>query len=349
MPGDKRMVVFAGPNGSGKSTVTGALMDEPGFPANYINADEIQKTIDPTEYPHLSQRELQAANMAKEQRQAALNGDASFAFETVMSTPVHLATFDQAREKGFKVDMVFVTTEDSRINLQRVDNRVQQGGHGVAPEKIVERYDRAMNMLPVALEKADTARVYDNSHMIRKVNEHGQVSLEPAPPFLVAEKKDGKIVFPAIEKPDWMPQRDFDDMRAWVDKTIREPVQAREHSLEAIGEAQRRVNPDASVSTADIQDGRTTSGRIVGIDGVHVLQHSRADGNFVAHDRALLSPGMLPALEKARDEGRDVSVAYQYDGGGKIKDQTQTLHAQQPGQAPGMDQPPDHQLPRAKL
>lgn len=349
MPGDKRMVVFAGPNGSGKSTVTGALMEEPGFPANYINADEIQKKLDPQAYPQLAQRELLAANMAKEQRQAAVNGDASFAFETVMSTPVHLATFDQAREKGFKVDMVFVTTEDSRINLQRVDNRVQQGGHGVAPEKIVERYDRAMNMLPIALEKADTAKVYDNSHVIRKVNELGEVSFEPAPPFLVAEKKDGKVVFPALEKPDWMPQRDFDDMQAWVDKTIREPVQARERSLEAIHTAQHRTNPDASVSIADIQEGRATSGRIIGIDDVHVLQHSRADGNYVAHDRALISPGMLPALEKARDEGRDVNVVYQYDGGGKLMDQTQTLQAPQPGQTQGLEQSPEHQFRHSKL
>jgi Uncharacterized protein conserved in bacteria len=324
-----RMVVFAGPNGSGKSTVTGALMREPAFPERYINADEIQKKIDPEQYPLLAQRELLAANMAKAQRQEALDGGKPFAYETVMSTPVHLAMFDEARQKGFQVDMVFVTTESALINRQRVENRVAQGGHGVDPEKIVERYGRAMNMLPLALEKVDSAKVYDNTHK---------------EPILVAEKANGKIVFPELAKPAWMSPGDFEKMTQWVDETIRKPVVAREQSLAAIESAQQKVRPDASVELADIQNGKVTSGRVIGMDAVHVVQHVRSEDRYVVHDRAMLTPGLTTQLQQAKDEGRDVNVGYHYDGGGKLKDQSLTLLPEPPSQGPEQSL-----QPRAKL
>ena len=71
--------------------------------------------------------------------------------------------FDEARRNGFQVDMVFVTTESSDINVARVGNRVLQGGHDVPEASIRQRYDRAMELLPAALQKADTAAVYDLS------------------------------------------------------------------------------------------------------------------------------------------------------------------------------------------
>ncbi len=324
-----RMVVFAGPNGSGKSTVTGALMQEPAFPKNYVNADDIQKKLDPVAYPLLPQRELLAANMAKAQRQEALDGGKPFAYETVMSTPVHLAMFDEARQKGFQVDMVFVTTESALINKLRVENRVAQGGHGVDPDKIGERYGRAMNMLPLALEKVDTAKVYDNTHK---------------EPILVAEKVDGKIVFPELKKPAWMTPENFEKMTHWVDETIRKPVVERAQSLAAIETAQHKVRPEASVELADIQNGKITSGRVIGMDAVHVVQHVRGEDRYVVHDRAMLTPGLIPQLQQAKDEGRDVNVGYHYDGGGKLKDQGQTLLPPPPSQGP------DQSLqPRSKL
>jgi predicted ABC-type ATPase len=46
----------------------------------------------------------------------------------------------KASENGFKVYCYFVCTSDPDINLNRVANRIQQGGHAVDPEKIVSRY-----------------------------------------------------------------------------------------------------------------------------------------------------------------------------------------------------------------
>lgn len=57
------LVVFAGPNGSGKSTITSQFQQSPGFPDQYINADEIALTLN-EENP--TRKAYQAAILAEE-------------------------------------------------------------------------------------------------------------------------------------------------------------------------------------------------------------------------------------------------------------------------------------------
>ena len=157
-----RMIVFAGPNGSGKSTVTDGLKLDEEFPGVYINADDIART-ELGHIPDVTQRNLDAAKLAEQRRKDALDKGQPFAFETVMSTPGKLALLQEAKGKGFQVELVFVTTRDADINIARVSNRVALGGHQVEPNKVRERYERAMQLLPSAVELADTADAFDNS------------------------------------------------------------------------------------------------------------------------------------------------------------------------------------------
>jgi hypothetical protein len=59
--------------------------------------------------------------------------------------------------------LYFVSTSDPQINVARVAQRVAQGGHDVDPKKIVDRYHRALSLLPGAVERADVSLVFDNS------------------------------------------------------------------------------------------------------------------------------------------------------------------------------------------
>jgi predicted ABC-type ATPase len=68
-------------------------------------------------------------------RQYLLNGGASFTFETVMSHPSKVEFMRDARAAGYRTYLYFVSTEDPDINLDRVNIRVQGGGHPVAPRK----------------------------------------------------------------------------------------------------------------------------------------------------------------------------------------------------------------------
>jgi predicted ABC-type ATPase len=152
-------LMFAGPNGSGKSTITEAFRDRGLFPANYVNADEIAKTL-------LGSSEeigYQAAQMAEVQRQELMRQRQSLAFETVMSHPSKLALLEQAKLLGYQVILVFVGTNNPQINVERVALRVQQGGHDVLTDKIIARYHRTLQLLPRAVELANTVYIFDNT------------------------------------------------------------------------------------------------------------------------------------------------------------------------------------------
>lgn len=143
--------VFAGPNGSGKSTVT-ELAEKVG---DYINADNIKMT--------LKCSDLEAAERAREMRERCIAERRDFTFETVLSTPMNLELLKKARAQGYFIKCYYVLTVSSGINVLRVENRVTNGGHDVPADKITERYDRALALLPEVIEVCDICNIYDNT------------------------------------------------------------------------------------------------------------------------------------------------------------------------------------------
>ena len=87
-----------------------------------------------------------------------------FTSETVMSHPSKLDFICKAQEMKYKVYLYFVSLSDPTLNLNRVQQRVQQGGHDVPPEKIKERYYRTMELLLDAIKLVDKAYIFDNSY-----------------------------------------------------------------------------------------------------------------------------------------------------------------------------------------
>lgn len=145
------IVVFAGPNGSGKSTITELLKP----PIVYINADEIKRIIRCSD--------LDAAKLAEKYREEHLSNMEEFCFETVMSTDRNLKLLRRARNKGYFIRCYYVLTVDPMINVGRVEARVNNGGHSVPREKIISRYDRALELVKDVVDVCDICHIYDNS------------------------------------------------------------------------------------------------------------------------------------------------------------------------------------------
>ena len=59
-------------------------------------------------------------------------------------------------------------------------------------------------------------------------------SVQGVQPTLVAQKIDGKLVFPELTKPDKMSTEDYERMKTWVDERIKGPLLANELSREAL-------------------------------------------------------------------------------------------------------------------
>lgn len=131
-----------------------------------------------------------AADIAEFIRQQLLASEISFSYETVMSHKSKIDFLKQARTQGFKVYLYFIATEDPEINISRVNVRVAQNGHDVAPKTVTDRYYKSLNQVRDAIRNSDDAYFWDNS---------GSASL------LIADIKEGsKVTIVDVEKvPNW--------------------------------------------------------------------------------------------------------------------------------------------------
>jgi predicted ABC-type ATPase len=104
-------------------------------------------------------------------REQLLAEQRPFSFETVMSHPSKIDFMEQAQRQGYRTYLYFVTTMSPDINVDRVAQRVGEGGHPVPEEKTRQRYDRTMKLLPEALKHARRAYLFDNTKTMRLVAE----------------------------------------------------------------------------------------------------------------------------------------------------------------------------------
>lgn len=284
------VLIFAGPNGSGKSTVTDAWRELPAFPKNYINADAIARDLNPLIPDTFGIRNKFAADEAERRRKAAIASGESFSFETVLSTIGKLAIIDEAKAAGYDVQLVVVTTSDASINQQRVANRVAKGGHDVDFDKIADRYRRTMDLLPSAIERADSALLYDNS-------------IEGQNPLLVGRKMADKESVTVV----------VGDPPAWLREKVQIPMQTRRDSVAALTRQAEGVTPDAKVDAAQLHGSKCYSGLVVGSTAEHTLQRLNTSNQFVLHDTRLAHPTQRLELGKA------AAIAYRFGTDGKHK------------------------------
>jgi len=164
--GEPVFYLLAGPNGAGKSTLYRALVLAGTMPATaeFVNADlheaaHLQHITDP------EQRSEHARQWADARRTALLRAGQSFVSETVFSHASKLALIREAQAKGFFVMLLVVALDQPERLLERVAQRVLEGGHPVPPERILARYPRTLAHLTHAVRLADAAILYDSADM----------------------------------------------------------------------------------------------------------------------------------------------------------------------------------------
>lgn len=115
-------------------------------------------------------------------RRQALAAGKSFTFETVMSSVDKVELLALAQKIGFRTYLYFIATEDPVINVQRVRNRVIEGGHDVPEDKIISRYSRSIANLPQAIKHSTRAFLFDTSEAeawyFAEVRENGGLELK---------------------------------------------------------------------------------------------------------------------------------------------------------------------------
>lgn len=96
-------------------------------------------------------------------RDLMIEQNKSFSFETVMSHPSKIEEIKFLISKGYKAYFYFICIDDPDVNIARVKNRVDKGGHNVSDEKIEDRYFRTLELVHKVIPICYRAYLFDNS------------------------------------------------------------------------------------------------------------------------------------------------------------------------------------------
>jgi len=185
-----RLSIIAGANGSGQTTLTGWNSDI--FRAiPLLDPDTIAKALQstsPTAFPIAAARRVLVS--AKEH----IREGESFAIETTLAGKHYLQMMVDARNRGFENVLVYVGTKNVEINLARIRNRVLAGGHEVPEGDVRRRYGRSFKSLPIAMERADQAILFDHSteegyRLVAVLGPSGNQWFEPVPDWAKASQR----------------------------------------------------------------------------------------------------------------------------------------------------------------
>jgi predicted ABC-type ATPase len=176
-----RLRLIAGPNGSGKTTLANELRHKYEIPlGQYVNPDEIELTLH-EHAPAPQKRSQLAQTIATGQREQWLQMLVSHSYESVMSHPNHLEYIKKANLPGFKCYLYYVCIADPDINVDRVDERVQLGGHPVPIEKIRSRYVNSLKQLYEMSMQCHRVYFFDNTDLLLpfvEVNSNGFLDIK---------------------------------------------------------------------------------------------------------------------------------------------------------------------------
>lgn len=150
------LTVIAGANGSGKSTLTKQL----DRPILLIDPDAIAKELNPIDPASAA---IAAGRKALDLSQQYIQSESSFVVETTFAGNTYLKLMREVKSRGWLVVLMYIGIVDPNMNVLRVADRVELGGHDVPTEDILRRYVRSLANLGKAAKIVDKLILYDNS------------------------------------------------------------------------------------------------------------------------------------------------------------------------------------------
>lgn len=161
MSSEKLVVVIAGPNGAGKTTFAREYLPNEAACPNFVNADLIAAGLQPFRPETAAVRAGRL--MLEEIDDYAARGE-SFAFETTLSGRVYARRITKWQEAGYHVRLIFLSLPDADTAVERVAQRVAEGGHNI-PEDVIRRRFAAgrTNFETLYKPAVDHWVLYDNS------------------------------------------------------------------------------------------------------------------------------------------------------------------------------------------
>ena len=167
------LFIISGCNGAGKTTASMTVLPETLECHEFVNCDEIAKGLNPL---NPDSAKVTAARLMLVRIKKLISLDADFAIETTLATKSYHALVKNAQEKGYNIKLLYFWLQSPELALQRVAERVKNGGHNVEEHIIRRRYSSGIrNLFKLYLPVVDYFILIDNSVMPREVIAEGNM------------------------------------------------------------------------------------------------------------------------------------------------------------------------------
>jgi predicted ABC-type ATPase len=131
----KKIIIIAGPNGAGKTTFAREFLPLEASCPSFINADLIAQGISPFAPETVA---IAAGRIMLNLLDEHVEKGSSFAFETTLSGRGYARMIPEWRSRGYRVELFFLTLPSVEFAVERVAQRVRQGGHDI-PSAVIRR------------------------------------------------------------------------------------------------------------------------------------------------------------------------------------------------------------------
>jgi predicted ABC-type ATPase len=157
----KKIIIIAGPNGAGKTTFACEFLPQEAECPKFVNADLIAAGLSPFA-PGVAA--VKAARIMLESIAEFEQRGESFAFETTLSGLVYARRIHRWREAGYHVSLFFLSLPSPQMAIDRVAERVRQGGHDVPSDVVRRRFAAGLqNFEHIYRDAVDAWAMYDNA------------------------------------------------------------------------------------------------------------------------------------------------------------------------------------------
>ena len=154
------LYIIAGPNGAGKTTASFSLLPDVLHCLNFVNADEIARGLSPFASESVA---FQAGRIMLQRIDELLPQKVDFAIETTLATRSYVHLVHRAQDLGYKVHLIYFYLENEEQAIQRVAQRVSNGGHNIPEQDIRRRFKRGIyNLLNLYMPICDSVLIYNN-------------------------------------------------------------------------------------------------------------------------------------------------------------------------------------------
>lgn len=126
-----------------------------------MNVDDVARGLSPFA-PEAAA--IRAGRVLIGEVRAALKSRGSFGWESTLSGRGHIRLLRDARTAGYEIELHYLSVPPPRICIERVAQRVREGGHDVPPSDIRRRFHRSIeNLVDVYLPLAHRWTIWDSS------------------------------------------------------------------------------------------------------------------------------------------------------------------------------------------